>query len=371
MVEGSVRQIHAQRLAAVPCHHRTTRVHRLVHPHAMVIPYRVVKTATHTDPYEGGVVYRTAPIKHHLRAKVRTPDKISTYEHDYSSIRMRPKLNITKEAAGSSSSKADTLPQAHTCYADDAFENENPFNRLSTVGYRQQQLTQHCILDECLKSCAWQGPYHGTPPSPHRHGNSREAVELAEVPVRPYTPSDQRLVRVMVVPKGLSSWELARLRQQIRDSAERVKRRQMISERTRPQLTASAIPATDRCTTHDVSRPSAATEQGTGDPPMIAKADLLQRKNQLHSYIRTLENRLTEAEGILSSQTGATETIHQLKASNTALSRQLAAARMAANKYRDQCDALREKLMRSTPSPEEGRDAAAAGRFGPTLADAR
>ncbi|KAF4699673.1 hypothetical protein FOZ62_015797, partial [Perkinsus olseni] len=114
MVEGSVRQIHAQRLAAhaVPGHHRTTRVQRLVHPHAMVIPYRVVKAATHTDPYEGGVVYRTAPIKHHLRAKVRTPDKISTYEHDYSSIQMRPKLSITKEAAGSSSSKADTLPQA-------------------------------------------------------------------------------------------------------------------------------------------------------------------------------------------------------------------------------------------------------------------
>ncbi|KAF4712559.1 Ectonucleoside triphosphate diphosphohydrolase [Perkinsus olseni] len=44
---------------------------------------------------------------------------------------------------------------------------------------------------------------------------------------------------------------------------------------------------------------------------------------------------------------------------------------MAANKYRDQCDALREKLMRSTPSPEQGRDGAAAGRFGPTLADAR
>ncbi|KAF4678709.1 hypothetical protein FOZ60_016232, partial [Perkinsus olseni] len=106
MVEGSVRQIHAQRLAAhaVPGHHRTTRVQRLVHPHAMVIPYRVVKATTHTDPYEGGVVYRTAPIKHHLRAKVRTPDKISTYEHDYSSIQMRPKLSITKEAAGSSSS---------------------------------------------------------------------------------------------------------------------------------------------------------------------------------------------------------------------------------------------------------------------------
>ncbi|KAF4678710.1 hypothetical protein FOZ60_016233 [Perkinsus olseni] len=165
--------------------------------------------------------------------------------------------------------------------------------------------------------------------------------------------------------------ELARLRQQIRDSAVRVKRRQMISERGRPQLTASAIPETGRCTTHDVSRPSAATEQGTGAPPMIAKADLLRRKNQLHSYIRTLESRLTEAEDILSSQTGASETIHQLKASNTALSRQLAAARMAANKYRDQCDALREKLMRLTPSPEQGRDGAAAGRFGPTLADAR
>jgi len=73
-----MRKLHNQRLynsqpLARDLRDRSSR-HKLVYPYSL-------------QEHHGNLeVQRTAPIKHHLRRKCRTPDKISTYAHDFAFI---------------------------------------------------------------------------------------------------------------------------------------------------------------------------------------------------------------------------------------------------------------------------------------------
>jgi hypothetical protein len=70
--------------------------------HKLIYPYSLQE---HHDNLE---VQRTAPIKHHLRRKCRTPDKISTYNHDFAFINsenIKGQLNDDVRSARSATSR--------------------------------------------------------------------------------------------------------------------------------------------------------------------------------------------------------------------------------------------------------------------------